>query len=382
MPPAPALSPPPEVLNRAAHLEAPAFLLHRPTLVARLSALRAAWDAYAYPVKAQPHPDALAAAVALGLDLDVCGSEELDAALATGAEGHRITWTSPWGDAALFDRLASLGARAYLDSLDQVALWSARHPGRGAGLRLSAGPGTYGEKFGLAVADLPAALTHLRAAGCSLTGLHAHASVTAPDDPDELAAPALDVLAGAVGALDEPPATLRISLGGGWPVRPLTESAPSLGTALLEAARARLAEPLRQRGCTVTLAVEVGEHVLAPAGVYVARVAAVHDRAERRVVVLAAPWVVAPRYEDYPVGFFRPGRDGLHPLDTAPGPTTVYGASNGPADVVSRGAPLPRPQIGDLAIIGHCGAYLSTLMAPFNGRSMPPMLMVDESPAP
>ncbi len=373
----PSVSPPAAILARATRLDHPAFLLHRPTLEARLAALRDAWGAYGYPVKAQPHPGALGVAIALGLDLDVCGTEELDAVLAVGAEGRRITWTSPWADAALFDRLAALGARAYLDSLDQVALWSARHPGRGVGVRLSAGAGTYGEKFGLDPSDLPAALARLAAAGCPLTGLHAHASVTAPDDAARLEAPALEVLAAALGALEGVPPTLRISLGGGWPVRPLSDAPPCLGSALWTAARERLTEPLRQRGCAVTLAVEVGEHILAPAGVYTARVAAVHDRATHRVVVLAAPWVVAPRYEDYPVGFFRAERDGLQLLDTAPGPTMVYGASNGPADVVTRDAPLPRPGVGDVAIVGQCGAYLSSLMAPFNGRPAPPTVVLD-----
>jgi len=362
----------------AALLDRPAILLHRPTLAARLVAVRDAWDAYAFPVKAQPHPGALAVAVALGLDLDVCGAEELDAALAVGADGPRITWTSPWGDATLFDRLAALGVCAYLDSMDQVALWCARHPGRGVGLRLSAGAGTYGEKFGLNGPDVPAALARLDAAGCPLTGLHAHASVTAPDDAARLHAPALDVLAAALVTLKTVPPALRISLGGGWPVRPLSDAPPYQGSALRAAAQDRLTGPMRQRGCTVTLAVEVGEHTLAPAGVYAARVAAVHDRADRTVVVLAAPWVVAPRYTDYPVTFYRTSADTVRPLDTGPGITTVYGASNGPADVVTQDRMLPRPGVGDLAIVGQCGAYLSSLMAPFNSRPVPHTILVSE----
>jgi len=372
----PSAVPPAAILARAARLEHPAFLLHRPTLEARLAFLRDAWDAYAYPVKAQPHPEALALAVARGLDLDVCGTEELDAALTAGADGTRITWTSPWGDAALFDRLAALGGCAYLDSMDQVMLWCARHPGRGVGLRLSAGAATYGEKFGLDGLDVPAALAHLQAAGCPLTGLHAHASVIAPDDPARLEAPALDALAAAVDMLTDAPPVLRISLGGGWPVRPLSDAPPCRGSALRSAACERLTAPLRQRGCVVTLAVEVGEHILAPAGFCAARVAAVHDRAARRVAVLAAPWVVAPRYADYPVTFYRTTEGAARPLNAAPGPTTVSGASNGPADVVTRDAPLPRPSVGDLAVVGHCGAYLSTLTAPFNGRPVPPTMLI------
>lgn len=342
----------------------PLFFIDLSIVAQRVKKLVHAWDVYSFPVKAQPHPAVLETAAKAGAHFDICSECEFDLVLRTGIFGEKVSFTSPILPPGLCSRLVEFGARVFLDSLGQVDFWCANHAGIPAGLRLQVKRTEYGGKFGVSLDSLPTALARLDAFGCELSGLHAHAPMMDGQFP------AVDALVATLERVPIP-SSLRISLGGGWPHhrgwREDRDESPELHN---EASR-RIAHPLAERGCKTEIAIEPGEAVIGPAGWLLSRVHAVKDLKNHRVVILESPWVVNPKYTDYPVTvhFEDGGHFRLRLEDQRP--TCIFGAANSPADPINLHQELGLPQPGDFALVHHCGAYVSSLISAFNGRVPP-----------
>lgn len=342
----------------------PLFFIDLSGVAQRVEKLVQAWDVFSFPVKAQPHPAVLETAAGVGAHFDICSEYEFDMVLKTGISGEKVSFTSPVLPPGLCSRLVRLGAWVFLDSIGQVEFWCANHAGIPVGLRLQVERTEYGDKFGVSLDDLPTALTRLDAFGCTLSGLHAHASMMGSQSP------AVDAL---VAGLERVPtqSNLRVSLGGGWPHHRGWREDRDPSPGLHKEASRRIARPLAELGCKTELAVEPGEAIIGPAGWLLSKVHTVKNVPDHRVVILESPWVMNPKHTDYPVTVhFEDGGSFRARLDDQRA-TCIFGAANSPADPINLQQRLGRPKPGDLALVHHCGAYVSSLISMFNGREPP-----------
>lgn len=370
---------PTALLEQAFSLLRPAFLIDRWSLEQRVRKLLDAWSGgYSFPVKAQPAPEVVAAVARTGCGFDICSPEELEIALsARHGETQPLSFTSPVLSAEFSCRLVESGADVYLSTPEQVLLWSQRHRGHPAGLRVVVEAGGYDAKFGIYRNELGEMLNLLASSGCALTGLHAHGSMTVLGKGN-FDIPAITALTESLRLLSPGSGTLTVSLGGGWPFSANINSENDLTLPLQRLCTQMLLPVLGEKGYTPRFVVEPGEIIVGPSGVFAARVAAVREHHSKRIVVLDSPWEIRPKHRDYPVTFWRRAPSGPEQIFTDPAPSVVHGCANTPEDVVADETLLPRPRPGDLAMIHRCGAYLSSLIAPFNSRLPPEVHLVGQ----
>ncbi|MEQ8983989.1 MAG: pyridoxal-dependent decarboxylase, exosortase A system-associated [Deltaproteobacteria bacterium] len=226
----------------------------------------------AYALKANPHPR-IAEALAPILDgVDVSSARELAIATSAGFAGERVTFSGPGKTASAIAAAQAAGARITAESEDQWA-------------RI----GTYAPR---AVRVNPRARVHAYRV--------AMGGVPSPFGVDEEALWALpdpigvQVFAGSV--IDSPRGVMRsvtatldlverlggvdwVSFGGGWTPDFDVERFGAMFGAAVDKFRAAT-------GCAATMGFELGRHLVADAGIYVARVVSVKDSRGTRFVVL------------------------------------------------------------------------------------------------
>ena len=137
---------------------------------------------------------------------------------------------------------------------------------------------------------------------------------------------------------------------------------------------ALLVERVRQR-LGVTVVIEPGRWLVAPAGVLLTRVIAVKQAGERRWAIVDAAMNDLLRPALY---------DAWHAIDPvaapAPGGATVETDIAGPVcesgDVLGRGRRLPPLAAGDLLAVRDVGAYGAVMASTYNGRPLPAEVMV------
>jgi diaminopimelate decarboxylase len=169
-----------------------------------------------------------------------------------------------------------------------------------------------------------------------------------------------------------------VDLGGGFPVLPADQPAPTPERFAREVPAALETVPADRR--PTRLAIEPGRALVARAGWLVARVLHVRDRGGRQIVLDAGM-----------TELIRPALYGArHPIvaltsigrETEPG--AVAGPDAGPARVEgpicestdSLGThDLPPLRRGDLVAIADAGAYAASLGSAYNGRPRPPQIL-------
>ncbi|ANY10393.1 ornithine decarboxylase [Pseudonocardia sp. HH130630-07] len=340
----------------------------------RYRALRAAFGDAArilYAVKACPEPAVLRALAGEGAGFDVASQGEIALCLAAGADPADLQHGNPVRGPGAAGLAAASGVRRFVtDSAEDVDALAAEVPGARVQVRLSvddtgsATPfhGKFGALPGTAVALLRrAAERGLEPAGVTF---HAGSQQTRPQTYATAVALALAV-AGRAG-LRRP----ELDLGGGWPVGYRSEVAGpgEFATAVRGAVDAAIAGGAVE---AVTLLLEPGRAVVAPAGVLRATVL----RVSRRPGIDHRRWVYLDvgRYQGlaetegeaigYPVRV--PGRTG------AAGPCVLAGPTCDGDDVIYRRTPVALPldlAAGDVVDLLHTGAYTSSYASVgFNG---------------
>ena len=228
--------------------------------------------------------------------------------------------------------------------------------------------GRRGDKFGIDDAEIPALYAHAAALeGIEPVGLAVHiGSQLSRLAPFEAAFDRLIALVEGLRAAGHP--VTRLNLGGGLGVRYRDETPPDVE------AYGALVERVRQR-LGVTLVIEPGRWLVAPAGVLLTRVVTVKQAGARcwAIVDAAMNDLMRPALYDAwhaidPVTEPQPG-DGTVETDVA-GPVCESG------DVLGRGRQLPPLAAGDLLAVRDVGAYGSVMASTYNGRPLPAEVMV------
>jgi diaminopimelate decarboxylase len=160
-----------------------------------------------------------------------------------------------------------------------------------------------------------------------------------------------------------------VDLGGGFPVLPDGQPAPSVGRFARELPALLAAVPADRR--PTRLAVEPGRALVARAGWLVARVLHDRERGGRQVVLDAGM-----------TELIRPALYGArHPIRALvdrpgdPAPTRVEGPVCESTDTLGT-HDLPPLRRGDLVAIADAGAYAASLGSTYNGRPRPPQVLL------
>lgn len=174
-----------------------------------------------------------------------------------------------------------------------------------------------------------------------------------------------------------------VDLGGGFPVSPAGEPAPSPGHFGRELGP--LLETVPEDRRPTRLAVEPGRALVARAGWLVARVLHVRDRAGRQVVLdagmteLIRPALYGARHPIHALTSLGRRVDGLAtgepPLGPDLSPARVEGPICESTDALGI-HDLPPLRRGDLVAIADAGAYGTSLSSTYNGRPRPPQVLL------
>lgn len=296
---------------------------------------------------------------------------DLRAAARAAAEGKPLLWVALESPEEAAD-LATAGRRAGSPPLDVLyRLNPDVAPETMAGLAVGAGS----TKFGMTETEIATAIE----AGGGTDGplrprgihLHVGSQLGAVDAWRDAVRKGLALTAlwrGSIATFD------TLDLGGGFPVRPTGEPAPTPERFARELPELLAGVPVDRR--PTRLAIEPGRALVARAGWLVARVLHVRDRAGRQVVLdagmteLIRPALYGARHPI--VALTSLGR----PFDAAPlEPARVEGPICESTD--SLGAhDLPPLQRGDLVAIADAGAYAASFGSAYNGRPRPPQLLL------
>jgi diaminopimelate decarboxylase len=339
-------------------LETPAYVFDAAVVRARHAALRAALGTQlVVSLKANSLADLLSRCVlqfADGIELASIG--ELGTAVGRVSATRFVN--NPTMDDEFLKAAAASNCVFIVDSMEQarrIAALPAARVRRRALLRLNAGVArgiARPDHFGMLTDEAVAAGTLLRAADCNVYGVHAFGGshTFSADSLAHLGAVRglVDELARRLGGLD------FVNLGGGfaedWEDRPH------------EFARYRAAlAPLAER---YTLAHESGRGIFARAGVFVTRVVATKQLAQRRIVAcdggMAQNFLLAATE-----GLMRKHRKPLVVPPPEEGTETFelqfVGSSCSRQDVIGAdSAARGVPRVGDVCVFGDCGAYNSS----------------------
>ena len=302
---------------------------------------------------------------------------DLRAAARAAADGQPLRWIaieSPEEAGALADEADRVGAPP-LDVLYRLNPDVA--PETLTGLAVGAG----GTKFGMTETEIASAIDAgggpdgpLRPRGIHL---HVGSQLGAVDAWRDAVRKALALAAlwrGSIATFD------TVDLGGGFPVGPAGEPAPTPERFARELGPLLDTVPDDRR--PVRIAIEPGRVLVARAGWLVARVLHVRDRAGRQIVLdagmteLIRPALYGARHPIHALTTLGRPVDGLaegRRQDLAParveGPICESTDALGTHD-------LPPLQRGDLVAIADAGAYAASLGSTYNGRPRPPQVLL------
>jgi diaminopimelate decarboxylase len=339
-----------------------AYVYDRAVLAATTAALRAALPAGArllYAVKANGHPDVVAAMVRLVDGLEVASGGEL--ALAVGAGADTIVFGGPAKTDAELVAAVAAGALVHAESphelrrlafLTDDARVALRVNRAGAGLpgthRMAGGP----TPFGIDEAQLAGAV----ALAPGTAGFHLHA-VSNNLDAAAHAAYVVDAVDWSVRTAARLGVDLTyVNVGGGFGVDYTGGTTFDLAT--FRAGLAGLAVP-----AGVTLAFEPGRYLVAAAGRYAAEIIDLKRTHGRWFAVLRG----GTHHFRLPAAWRYSHPCQVHPVDEWPypwprpevrgEPVDVVGELCTPNDVLARGQVFDRVRAGDVLVFGNAGGY-------------------------
>ncbi len=369
----------------AARFGTPTYCYANASLVARYRALAEAAPhaRICYAIKANDALAVIRTFARLGAGADIISGGELRSALAAGIAPEKLVFAGPGKTQGEMEQALAAGvgqfnveSPAELDMLDAAA----RTRGTRAPVALRVNPdvdaethdkiatGRRGDKFGIDDGEIAALYARAAALeGIEPVGLALHiGSQLSRLAPFEAAYGRLMDLVEGLRAGGH--AVERVGLGGGLGVRYRDEAPPDV------AAYGALVERVRQR-LGVTVMIEPGRWLAAPAGVLLTRVIALKRSGERRWAIVDAAMNDLMRPALY---------DAWHAIDPvsepAAGGATVEIDIAGPVcesgDVLGRRRQLPPLAAGDLLAVRDVGAYGAVMASTYNGRPLPAEVMV------
>ncbi len=365
------------------HIGTPVYVYSLNELSRRVRAYREAFpDALiAYACKANANRVLLAHLTHLGCGADVVSAGELRAALSAGIPPRRVVFN---GNAKTDEELRlaiQVGVRVInIDAREEIVrvAAAARDLGRQVTVALRVNPGlavtthphlqvgAMGSHFGIPPEDvLPSVAEVMRESHLRFWGLHFHvgSQLTSRQDLTMIA----QLAAEWVHRVREAGYPVEgVNLGGGLGIGYDGADTPSPQdvAAWWEATLAPL---------NLSLILEPGRWLVAPVGVLLVRVVQVKRIWGRTVVavdggmnVLLRPALYGARHRIWPLREGEPVR-----------PVDVVGPICESADVLGRDCPLPPLKNGDILAILDAGAYGRSMASTYNGRPLPPEVVVD-----
>jgi diaminopimelate decarboxylase len=337
--------------------------------------------------------------VEAGLNIDVCSGGELAVALGAGVDPARIGLHGNNKSLAEIDRAVAVGVGAIvIDSLieiERVAAAAEKH-GRTQPVRLRVNSGVHAhtheylataredQKFGITLADTPAAVAAIRAhASLSFLGLHSHigSQIFESDGFAEAAHRLFEVHAALLADGPVP----ELNLGGGFGIA-YTSADEALPIA--EIAR-RFADIARDRADALgipvpIIAVEPGRAVIGPSTATVYEVGTVKDvevgEAIRKYVSVDGGMSDNVRAALYAADYTARIASRVSTAD--PALVRVAGKHCESGDIVVHAEYLPGDVApGDLLAVPATGAYCWSLASNYNYLARPPVVAVRDGAA-
>lgn len=321
----------------------------------------------------------------LGSGADANSAGEIDVALRAGFIPPQIVFTGVGKTNAELAYAIELGVRSInaessgeLERIDMLArerqtrarvalrvnpdIDAKSHPHISTGLKTN--------KFGIAISEAREIARLMRhRAGIEIAGLHAHVGSQIMDlDPVRRAATALVALARELQ--DDGIRIDHLDVGGGLGVSYDGRAAPSAN----EYADAVL--PI-VKPSGLTLIMEPGRNIVAPAGALLSRVVDIKQRPDGKLFVILDAGMTE---------LLRPMMYGayhrIEAVEPATGPIVtcdIVGPLCETSDTLGADRTLPRPAVGDLMAVLDAGAYGAVMASNYNRRTMPAEVMVENS---
>ncbi len=326
-------------------------------------------DRWAYAMKANWHPDILRRLHAAGLMLECVSAGEIEHAFACvpALRPADVIFTPNFAPQREYLLGFERGVRVTLDNLYPLRMWPQVFRGREIFVRIDPGFGrghhqhvrTAGmySKFGIPVSEADELAQLVRAAGASVTGLHAHSGsgIFDVENWTETGVLLADLAA-------RFPQAKIVDLGGGLGVP------DRLGDAAVDLrALERGVAALKQRFPNVQFWMEPGRFLVAKAGVLVAQVTQLKGKGEIRYVGIATGMN----------SLIRPALYGAHHEvanltrwgEPATQMVTVVGPICETADQLANDRWLPPTEEGDVLLLANCGAYGYAMASHYNLRA-------------
>jgi diaminopimelate decarboxylase len=333
-----------------------------------------------YAMKANPSRGILTLFRDLGLHVDASSDHEVERALRAGFPPERIQLTSQMPSRTLREHVAR-GILFNACSLHQLDEFGKVAPGAEVSVRVNPGLGTGSTKrtntggpassFGIWHEAMGEVVAIAKRHDLRIRRLHSHVgSGTDPEVWKRCARMTLDL----VTAL---PQVAIVNLGGGFKVGRMPEE-PSVDMADVGAHVRREIEDFREReGRALHLEIEPGTFLVANAGAIVASCVDVVDTGAEGYLFAkldaGMPEITRPSLygAQHPIDVLARGREQAATIFVGPCCESGDILTPAPGDPEAL-APrwVPRPQIGDLVVIGGAGAYCAG-MATINYNSYP-----------
>ena len=362
----------PDLIERARGFETPFFLVDRRIVRANLRALRAATGADVhYAVKANAHPEILAALAEEGSGFEVASTAELRAVLDVGVGAERIVSSNPVKVPAFIRQASAVGVRRFaVDSAEELRKLERDAPGAGVYVRVavdnSGSDWPLSRKHGAQPGEVVPLLVEAAERGLDPIGLTFHVGSQCRD-PRSWRAAMLTMAELWQEASRRGIALRTLNLGGGFPVQHL-KAIPELGE-IGELVRALFAEHFPSG---TELVVEPGRALVGNAALLVTSVIGKARREDGDWLYLDA-------------GVFNGLMESIGGFEyeyraDRPGPTrpwTVAGPSCDSVDTMQAGVELPELAVGDRVYVMNAGAYTASYASDFNGFGKPETFFVD-----
>jgi diaminopimelate decarboxylase len=333
-----------------------------------------------YAMKANPSRGILTLFRDLGLHIDASSDHEVERALRAGFAPGAIQLTSQMPSRRLAEHVAR-GVLFNACSLHQLELFARTAPGRELAVRMNPGLGSGSTKrtntggpsssFGIWHEYLPEAKATAARHGLVIRTLHSHiGSGTDPDVWTRAARMTLDLAT-------ELPDVSAINLGGGFKVGRMPEE-PSTDLADVGAHIAEgLVDFQRRQGRGLRLELEPGTYLVARAGAVVATCLDVVNtggdgycfaKLDTGMTEVTRPSLYGAQH---PIDVMATGREPAEVVFVGPCCESGDILTPAPGDPEALGPRwVPRPEIGDLVVVGGAGAYCAA-MSTINYNSYP-----------
>ena len=369
----------------------PLYVYHRPTIAARLDAVREAFRSHpteiCYSVKANSNLRLLKWLAGLGVGFDVVSAGEIARTAASGVPAGRVVFAGVGKTRAELEAGVAAGLwMINVESVDEARVLAdvagARreespvpvslrvNPDVDAGTHRHITTGRSADKFGISPAEYLELLPWLaRTPALELVGLHMHlgSQITDPGPYARGIAVLLECGSEARAAGFAP---RWVNAGGGFGIAYDGGEAPApedYAAVLIPAVREFDAE----------LLLELGRYLVGPAGCLLTEVQYRKTRAGRELVIVDAGMTDLVRPALYEA------RHRILPLvesDAGPErPTDVAGPICESTDFLGRERPLPPLAGGDLLAVLDAGAYGMSMASHYNTHPHPAEVWIDES---